>query len=153
MQLDFPVSLDDYRFSASPDELIVGHVYYVPRAPGQGDKRTQNRLGRAKLYEMTFADFERPLRREMTDVLGPGGFDFYRHVAGITINRWAHGYSCSEDSLSGDPGEFAAHRINAVKPIGWIAIANSDAAFTAYTHAAIAEGHRAVEDVMTFLST
>ncbi|WP_395672863.1 NAD(P)-binding protein, partial [Phenylobacterium sp.] len=81
MSLDFPVSLGNYQFARTPDDPIVVHLLYVPTAPGEGLMREQYRLGRAQLYGMTFADFENPLRDEMTRILGPGGFVFDRDVA------------------------------------------------------------------------
>jgi spermidine dehydrogenase len=148
MSLDFPVSLGDYRFARSPDEPIVSHHLMVPLIEGPGmDMRTQFRLSRQKVYEMRFADYERALRDEMGRILGPGGFDFDRDVAGITVNRWPHGYAYTPDSLFDDPAEHEARVEAARRPVGRVAIANSDAGWDAYTNVAIDEAWRAVNEL------
>jgi spermidine dehydrogenase len=146
MSLDFPVSLGDYHFARTPDDPIVVHLLYVPAAPGEGLMRDQYRLGRAHLYGMTFADFENPLRDEMTRILGPGGFVFDRDVAGITVNRWAHGYAFTPETLNTDDQQ-DAREVLARKPIGRVTIANSDAGWDAYTHVAIDQAYRAVAEI------
>jgi spermidine dehydrogenase len=81
-------------------------------------------------------------------MLGPGGFKADADIAAITVNRWGHGYSYSENSLfdpsgiGSEPSEIARERV------GRVAIANSDAAWDPYAHAAIAEAHRAVEELL-----
>jgi spermidine dehydrogenase len=64
------------------------------------------------------------------------------------VNRWPHGYAYGYTALT-DP-EFADdERPNLVgrQPFGRIHVANSDAAASAYTHAAIDEAHRAVAEI------
>jgi spermidine dehydrogenase len=146
MSLDFPVSLGDYRFARTPDDPIVAHLLYVPAAPGEGLMRDQYRLGRAHLYGMSFADFEIPLRDEMTRILGPGGFVFDRDVAAITVNRWGHGYAFTPEPLNTDAQQ-DAREVLARKPVGRVTIANSDAGWDAYTHVAIDQAYRAVSEI------
>jgi spermidine dehydrogenase len=81
-------------------------------------------------------------------VLGGGGFDPARDIEAITVNRWPHGYGYEYNALydpQWPPGQ-APHEIGR-RPFGRITIANSDAAATAYTDAAIDQGHRAVEEL------
>jgi spermidine dehydrogenase len=111
------------------------------------DMRTRLRAARAVLYAMPFEVFEQRARDELTRMLGPGGFDADKDIAAITVNRWGHGYSYSANSLFDpdvDPGPDALARV----PVGRIAIANSDAAWDPYAHAAIGEAHRAVRDLL-----
>ena len=148
MSLDFPVSLGSYHFSRSPDDPIVSHHLMVPLIEQPGiDMRTQFRMSRQKIYEMRFADYEQALRDEMGRVLGPGGFDFDRDVAAITVNRWPHGYAYTPDSLSDDPSEQEARVQAARQPVGRVAIANADAGWNAYTNVAIDEAWRAVNEL------
>ncbi len=65
--------------------------------------REQYRAGRARLYAMSFADFEREIRDELGRMLGSAGFDFDRDVAAITVNRWPHGYAYTPTPLYDDP--------------------------------------------------
>ncbi len=148
MSLDFPVSLGDYHFARTPDDPIIAHLLHVPTEPNVGlGMREQYRAGRTKLYTMTFGDFETNIRDEMTRILGPGGFVFDRDVAGITVNRWAHGYAYTPESLTDDPAVQKVRAETARQPIGRVTIANSDAGWDAYTDVAIDQAHRAITEI------
>ena len=105
------------------------------------------RIGRMKLLEMSFADFETRIRDELDRMLGPGGFSSGRDIAAITVNRWAHGYAYSGNSLF-DPDDVDDIKETAREPHGRVAIANSDAGWSAYAHSAIDQARRAVDEVM-----
>lgn len=141
--LDFPVSLGDYQYSQSPDEPIVAHMVHVPTEPGLSPQ-DQHRAGRYRLLNTSFEDFERELRDHLTGMLGHAGFDPVTDIAGITVNRWSHGYAWSPSSVF-DPdyasGE-APHEIGRRK-FGRISIANSDAGANAYFDVGIDQGYRA----------
>jgi spermidine dehydrogenase len=148
--LDFPVSLDGYRFSADPSQPICLHLMHTPTAPNQGlNMREQYRAGRARLYAMSFADFESEIRDELGRMLGSAGFDFDRDVTAITVNRWPHGYAYTPTPLYDDPKHQARIAKLARQRIGRIAIANSDSGWDAYTHVAIDQAHRAVAELTT----
>ena len=101
---------------------------------------------RAALLAMTFEDFEFQIRDELTRMLTPGGFEAERDIAAITVNRWGHGYSYAGDPLlgtdEGAPYETARARA------GNVAIANADAGWTPFAHAAIDQAHRAVGELL-----
>jgi spermidine dehydrogenase len=146
--LDYPVSLDGYRFSADPSKPACLHLVHTPAAPNLGlTMREQYRAGRARLYAMSFADFEREIRDELGRMLGPAGFDFDRDVAAITVNRWPHGYAYTPTPLYDDPARQALIASQARRRLGRIAIANSDSGWDAYTHVAIDQAHRAVAEL------
>jgi len=143
--LDFPVSLDGYKFTTDPAKPACLHLMHSPTAPNQGlTMREQYRAGRARLYTMSFGDFEREIRDELGRMLNPAGFDFDRDVAAITVNRWPHGYAYTPTPLFDDPAHQAVIARDARRRIGRIAIANSDSGWDAYTHVAIDQAHRAV---------
>jgi spermidine dehydrogenase len=147
--LDFPVSLDGYRFSADPSMPACLHLLHTPCAPNQGlNMREQYRAGRARLYAMSFGDFEREIRDELGRMLGAAGFDFDRDVAAITVNRWPHGYAYTPTPLYDDPVHQARIAKLARRQLGRIAIANSDSGWDAYTHVAIDQAHRAVLELI-----
>ncbi|HEV2624971.1 MAG TPA: FAD/NAD(P)-binding protein [Xanthobacteraceae bacterium] len=148
--LDFPVDLGGYRHPRDPAEPIVLHLEHVPGAPNSGlDARAQFHIGQAKLFAMTFADFEIRIRDQLDRMLGPGGFDSERDIAAITVNRWPHGYGYVENSLfDGDDYEDRVLKL-ARQPFGRVAIANSDAAGDAYAHLAINEAARAVQELVS----
>jgi len=147
--LDFPVSMGGYRHSQNPNEPIVVHLTHVPGTPNSGlDARAQFHIGQAKLFAMTFADFEDRIRDQLDRMLGSGGFDSRRDIAAITVNRWPHGYSYVENSLfDGDDYEDRVLKV-ARQRFGRVAIANSDAAGDAYAHLAIDQAARAVHELL-----
>jgi spermidine dehydrogenase len=145
--LDFPVSLGQYEFPSKPDEPIVLFMLRTPCKPGL-PQRDQFRAGRAELMRTPFSIFERNIRDQLARMLGPAGFEPARDVEGITVNRWAHGYAFSPNSLF-DPDwpEDKKPWVIGRKRFGRIAIANSDAGASAYTDVAIDQGYRAVGEL------
>jgi spermidine dehydrogenase len=151
VKLDYPVSLGGYRHPRSPEEPIGLHLVHVPLAPHQGlTAREQFRAGRARLLEMSFADFEAPTMDQLDRMLGGAGFRSEREIAAITVNRWSHGYAYAANSLydpAPEPG--AEPFVLARRPLGIVTIASSDAAWDAYAHAAIDQAARAVAELPT----
>jgi spermidine dehydrogenase len=148
-------SLDDHEPSQSPDDPIVLHLQQIPLEPGL-PAAEQFRTGRRSLFEMPFETFERNVREQLGRLLGPGGFDPARDIAGITVNRWPHGYAYSVDAKSGDVAWSPEHWrhegrpwIDARQSIGNIAIAGTDASSNAMTESAIEEAYRAVQSLAT----
>jgi spermidine dehydrogenase len=146
--LDFPVSLGSYAFPRTPEEPMVLFMLRAPCSPGLPMKQ-QYRAGRAELLATSFETFEHNIRDQLGRMLSPGGFDPARDIEAITVNRWAHGYAYAPNTLF-DPDWKEQERPWVVgrKPWGRIAIANADAAASAYTDAAIDEAHRAVNEVV-----
>ena len=145
--LDFPVSLGKYKFPSHPDEPAVLFMLRTPCKPGL-PARDQYRFGHMELYQTPYATFERNIRDQLGRMLGPQGLDPARDIAAITVNRWSHGYAYEYSTLW-DP-DFAPNERPCVmgrKRFGRISIANSDAAATAYTDAAIDQAWRAVGEI------
>jgi spermidine dehydrogenase len=145
--LDFPVSIGEYQFPTKPEEPMVLFMLRTPCKPGL-PRQDQYRMGRVELLGTPFSAFERSIRDQLQRMLGGAGFDAARDIAGITVNRWAHGYAYEYNSLS-DPDWPERERPCVVgrKQFGRISIANSDAAASAYTNAAIDQAWRAVEEI------
>ena len=131
-------------------EPVILHLQHIPVTAG-APAPIQFRQGRQALLQTPFEVFERNVRDQLDRMLGPGGFDAATDIAGITVNRWPHGYAYSTDPSSNDiawwpefwphetkPWEEARHRI------GNIAIAGTDASSNAMTESAIEEAYRAV---------
>ncbi|MFN8059019.1 MAG: NAD(P)-binding protein [Vicinamibacterales bacterium] len=147
--LDFPVTMGGHRPSRSPEEPILLHLVRVPCRPGLS-RRDQHRAGRADLLATTFEEFERRTRDQLQRTFGASGFDSARDISAITVNRWPHGYADFGDPLT-DPvwtRDEDKPWVIARQRWGRVAIANSDAAHEAETHAAIEEGHRAVGELL-----
>lgn len=148
IKLDYPVSMGGYEHPRDPTQPIGLHMVYVPTSPNSGmNARDQARAGRGKLYGQTFAQLEAQLRDQLQRMLGPGGFNHETDILAITVNRWSHGYAYFSNSLFDDADESEALMNLARQPVGHVSIANSDAAWSAYAHAAIDEAYRAVGEV------
>jgi spermidine dehydrogenase len=147
--LDFPVSFGQYEFPSKPDEPMILFMLRTPCKPGL-PQRDQFRAGRAELMRTPFSIFERNIRDQLARMLGSAGFDPARDVEGITVNRWAHGYAFSPNSLF-DPDwpENEKPWVVGRKPFGRITIANSDAGASAYTDVAIDQAHRAITELLS----
>ena len=147
-KLDYPVALGGYQNPRSPDEPMMVHMVYLPVEPNQGlSMIDQNRIGRQKLLEMTFDDFEKKVTDQLDRMLGAGGFQSSRDIAAITVNRWPHGYARVFNSLFDEepdgPPTYEVARARA----GQVAIANSDAGWNAFFHEAIDQAWRAVGEL------
>jgi spermidine dehydrogenase len=149
VKLDFPVSMGGYRHARDPSEPVIVHMVHVPHQPRSGmDAREQFRAGRGQLLGMGFDDFESRVRDELSRMLGGGGFDHARDIAGITVNRWSHGYGYVANPLFDPDGYERAVLAVARKPFGGVAIANSDSGGDAYAHLAIDHAARAVRELV-----
>jgi len=146
IMLDFPVSLGAYQSPSNPQEPMVLFMLRTPCKPGV-PRRDQYRMGRFELISTPFSEFERNIRAQLNRALAPAGFDSARDIAAITVNRWAHGYAYEYDSLF-DPHWSPEERPCVIgrKQFGRISIANSDAAASAYTNAAIDQAYRAIQE-------
>lgn len=151
VMLDLPVSLGEYHFASKPEEPMVLFMLRTPCKPGL-PAREQNRAGRYELMQTPFAKFERNIRDQLARMLGAAGFDPARDIAGITVNRWAHGYAYEHIPANAlfDPEwkEGEQPWVVGRKSFGRIAIANSDAGASAETDAAIDQAYRAVGELL-----
>lgn len=147
--LDFPVSMGGYQFTQKSDQPTVIHGTYCPTAPGMGlTAPEQHVVGRRRLYEMSFEDFEGQIVGQMSAALKGGGFDAERDIAAITVNRWPHGYAYEYNELIDPPkwNRYNGPHIAGAAQIGRISIANSDASAYAYVDGAIDAASRAVNE-------
>ena len=146
--LDFPVSIGAYEFPGKPEEPAVLFMLRTPCKPGL-PVRDQNRAGRFELLQTPFPTFERNIRDQLGRMLGGAGFDPATDIAGITVNRWAHGYAYTPFGL--DTPDWKAGEepwVRGRQPFGCITIANSDAGASAYTDVAIDQAYRAVNELL-----
>jgi len=146
--LSEPVTLGDLKAPQTPDDPHVLLLEHVPDAPGQ-PIREQHRLGRMQLMQTSYAMFEHNVRDQLGRVLGAGGFNPADDIVAITVNRWSHGYAYSYNSMY-DPLEWAFTSTDqrpceiGRQPFGLITIANSDAAASSHTDAAMLTAYEAV---------
>jgi len=144
----FVESLGGIQAPQKPEDPIVLLMEHVPCEPGKTLKE-QHAIGRVKLMQTSYETFERKVREQLSRVLGQGGFDAARDIVAITVNRWSHGYAYSYNSLY-DPMDWTYTSTDTRpcvvgrKPFGPITIANSDAAASSHTDAAILMAYEAV---------
>lgn len=140
VQLDFPVHMAPVAPPGDTDQPVVLLMIRMPCPPlGEGEVPDLLRQGRAELLSADFASYETQVRLQLKAMYGADGFDASRDIAAMTVNRWAHGYTWEDALYQGEP----AYRL-ASKPLGRIAMANTDSAGRAYTDAAIDAAWRAV---------
>jgi hypothetical protein len=101
---------------------------------------------------MSFRDFQRAIIDVIDRSVNKSGGDFEpeRDIESIIVNRWNYGYayeltSTFDPSLYG-PNAQKPH-VTSRKPYRNVAIANSDSGAFAYTHSAINEAYRAVQEL------
>ncbi|MFT7562961.1 MAG: spermidine dehydrogenase, partial [Bacteroidia bacterium] len=142
------VHAPDYRHEWDDDGSVVMMFWGMPETKRELDLKAQFHESRSRMVQLTFEDFEREVRTVLDRILGPGGFDVKRDILAITVNRWPHGYAHDYlDLWDPDFPEGEAPNEIARKAFGNIAIANSDAGADAYTHVAIDEAWRAVNEL------
>jgi spermidine dehydrogenase len=147
LSLNEKVDIGDYRSSVSPDQPILLHMVRTPCRPGLSEHE-QNKAGRAELMNTPFTTFERKIREQLAQILGPGGFDPARDIQALTVNRWPHGYAPEYNPLfDGDQPESERPNVIGRARFGRIAIANSDSGGAAYTDSAIDQAHRAITEL------
>ncbi|MEX0824158.1 MAG: hypothetical protein WD001_00920, partial [Woeseia sp.] len=159
MRLTYPLRFDDYASAQSPDEPTTVHLYRIPLPGGDLPPREQYRLGRHDLLATSFETFERNIREQLGRILKEGGFDPARDIKAITVNRWPHGYAMGYDYDSetlmwgGASDRWPDEKklwLTGRQRFGRIAFANSDAAASAMTEAAVEQGYRATRELLSW---
>lgn len=148
VELEYPVSLGNYKGPKKPGDPMVLHMCHVPWVPDvQGPD--QWRTGRNRVLSTPFETFENHVKTQLNQALSSTGFDADKDIRAITVNRWPHGYAYSPDLLW-EPNwqsESAKPWVIGRQPFGNIHIANSDAGAQADTNAAITQAHRAIAEI------
>jgi spermidine dehydrogenase len=145
--LNQPMEIGGYSASRDPATPTLIRMIRTPAQPGLPE-REQHKAGRAELLATPFETFEKEIRSQLGRILGAGGFDPARDIAGIAVNRWPHGYAPEYNALCDGGTNENTPNIAGRKQFGRIAIANSDAGMAAYTDAAIDQAHRAVSELL-----
>jgi spermidine dehydrogenase len=143
------VDTGGYQQGSDPSSPVPVMFWGMMEPPKRGIHiHEQLRQARQSLLDTPFEAFEKEVRTVLHGMLSPAGFDAASDILAITVNRWPHGYSYGYLDLWDPewPAGEAPHEI-ARRKIGNITIANSDAAASAYTQAAIEEAMRAVAEL------
>lgn len=150
VELAYPVSMGDYKMSATPDEPMILHMCHVPWVP-EVKGPDQWRVGRAQVLSTPFETFEDQAKLQLNQALSQTGFDAERDISAITVNRWSHGYAYAGDAIWEPDYASEADKpwVKGRQPFGYIHIANSDADASADTNAAITQAYRAVSEILS----
>jgi len=141
-----------YQAPTTPDKPALISLTCTPGNPRRLTQLESYEEGRRTMLEMSFRDYERAIVDVLDrtlNVLG-GDFDPERDIDSIMVNRWNYGYAYELCSTF-DPSLFGPNtrqpQVLGRKPYKNVAIANSDSGAFAYTHSAINEAYRAVQDL------
>jgi spermidine dehydrogenase len=142
-----PMIVGGHAQPLHPDQPTVLTFYAPLFKPGLPAKQ-QGIAARAELLGTSFADYERQIREQMTEMFDAGGFDPVNDIAGIILNRWGHAYVNPGPGFRfGSDGSPAPPDVIR-EPIGRIAIGHSELRGHQYWTGAAGEGRRAVEALL-----
>lgn len=144
MHVSDPLSVGDYRPEYHPDKPTLLSMYKYIHKRGL-EPREQMQLGRYEMERKSFEEYEREIRSELNHALGAHGFDAARDIAGITVNRWGHGYNYFKEPGPKETLESPPYRAGRQK-LGRISFAGADAGGTPWTQAALVQAFRAVHE-------
>ena len=134
----------------TPDSPIV-LTFYIPFLNPGVDPSVQGSAGRAQLLSPSYADFERQLREQMTEMFGAAGFDARRDIAGIVLNRWGHAYFAPPVGFFfGKDGQPAPHDVIR-RPHGRIVFAHSELQGNMNMAHAMLEGKRGAHQALELI--
>jgi spermidine dehydrogenase len=119
------VAFDAKTPPLTPNDPIV-LTFYIPILNADVDPAVQGNVARAQLLAASYADYERQLREQLSEMFGGSGFDARRDIAGIILNRWGHAYFAPPVGyFFGRDGAPAPHDVIR-KPHGRIVFAHSE---------------------------
>jgi spermidine dehydrogenase len=138
--------------SEPPSAPAVLNFTVVPSDPEATPQLAAYERGRQKLLELSFRDLENALYDVIERSVNSSGGDFdpERDIDSFMINRWNYGYAHELTSVW-DPSLYGPvadqPHVRGRVPFRNVSIANSDSGAFAYTHSAINEGYRAIQDL------
>jgi spermidine dehydrogenase len=131
-----------------PDSPVVLAIKVLYTNPGKTAEQ-QGHMGRAEMISTSFREYERQIRRQLTDMFARSGFDAGRDIAGIILNRWGHAYASPAPGFYfGKDGKPAPGDVLRAAPFARIAFANTDLSGTPDHKSSILEADRAVEQLL-----
>jgi spermidine dehydrogenase len=134
--------------SIGPDSPTVLTLKVLYSYPGYSAEEQGNR-GRREMLNTPFAQYERRIREQFSEMFAAGGFDAQRDIAGIILNRWGHAYLSPQPGFFfGTNGKPAPREVLRSAPFGRIAFANTDLAGAMDHRYSILEAQRAVQQIL-----
>lgn len=143
------VALGDAKPFTPDDPTVL--TFYIPFLHPELPAEAQGPAARARLFATSYAEFEKQIREQMTEMFGAAGFDARRDIAGIVLNRWGHAYCAPQPGFylgrDGQPPPSDVIR----RPHGRIAFAHSELLGTMAMAHAMHEAHRAAGQVLAMI--
>jgi spermidine dehydrogenase len=131
-----------------PDSPVVLTIKVLYTYPGKSAEQ-QGHMGRGEMVSTPFREYERQIRRQLTEMFARSGFDAGRDIAGIILNRWGHAYASPAPGFYfGKDGKPAPGDVLRAAPFARIAFANTDLSGTPDHKSSILEADRAVEQLL-----
>ncbi len=150
MQLVSGINVADYRPEWRAEDACIMQFYagLGVEVPAGTSVAQMQQLTRLWLLDQTFEGFEREIRTVLNGIYGSAGFNATEDILAITVNRWPHGYARDHvDMEDADWNVEPQPNVIGRQRCGNIVIANSDAGADAYTHTAIDQAWRAVNEL------
>jgi len=134
----------------TPDSPIV-LTFYIPFLDSGVDPDVQGNVARARLLSASYAELERQIRTQMTEMFGAAGFDARRDIAGIVLNRWGHAYFAPPVGFFfGRNGEPPPHEV-VRRPHGRVVFAHSELQGNMNMAHAMLEGRRGALEALELI--
>jgi len=143
------VTLGDAK-PLTPDDPIV-LTFYIPFLNPDLPPAAQGPAGRARLLSTPYAEFERQLRLQLSEMFGAAGFDARRDIAGVILNRWGHAFCAPQPGFFlGRDGQPPPHEVLR-KPHGRIVFAHSELQGLMNMAYGMMEAHRGAMQALAML--
>lgn len=146
------MSVGRHQPPLDPDKPVVLTFYVNFAQPGMVP-REQAIAGRMSLLGTAYADYERQIRRHMSELFGAAGFDAKRDIAGIILNRWGHAYVAPTPGFFFDRADRQAPRNSIMAGYGRIAFGHSELNGFQHWGPAADQGRRAVEQLLDVINS
>ena len=147
-----PLVFGDNQPPLNPEKPVVLTFYAGFTKPGL-PAREQAAAIRWELMSKSYADIEAAVRRQLTTMFGPLGFDDEKDIAGIIVNRWGHSYVAAVPGLfHGNDGKPALQQV-ITRPFGRIAFGHSEHKGIQEWFGAVEHGERAARQVLEIINS
>ena len=147
-----PVVFGDNQPPLDPEKPVVLTFYAGFTKPGL-PAREQAAAIRWELMSKSYGDIEASVRRQLTTMFGPLGFDDEKDIAGIIVNRWGHSYvAATPGFFHGNNGKPALHQV-ITRPFGRIAFGHSEHKGIQEWFGAVEHGERAARQVLEIINS
>ena len=145
-----PMDTGDLTQPFDPEKPTV-MTFYVPfNNPGHPPE-VQGAIGRAELLSKSYADYEKEIIGQMTDMFADHGFDANRDIAGLILNRWGHAYISPQPGFHFGRDGKAAPKGVVRRGYGRVQFGHSElTGYMSHTRA-LSEGARAAEAAMAHI--